>query len=111
MSDYIKREDMKKVMCTVCCYRGICFRDLKCPLGEMIDAIPAADVREVVHCKDCKHRPIELPVEGFYGTVYTTLEDEPLCPWLEYNGNSWVCGEQPDDDFFCDNGERGGDEP
>ena len=52
---------------------------------NIIETVPAADVVEVVRCKDCKHKEREQP-----GMVY--------CPMMV---GSWVA-----DDHFCKCGER-----
>lgn len=52
MTDYISREAAKIAVCRSRC-RTYCQRGV-CELTEAIRKIPAADVREVVYCKDCK---------------------------------------------------------
>ena len=54
MAEYIEREAVKKLICELCndCDGGadVCeYRDIQ------VDAIPAADVRPVVLCAECKH--------------------------------------------------------
>ena len=46
MADYIRREDTLKVLCNNYAYAAM----------DVIKRLPAADVAEVVRCKDCKHR-------------------------------------------------------
>lgn len=65
-------------------------------LLEYIDALPSADVIEVVRCKDCKHRPT--------GEERDDLEfpdDKCPCKCEDY-WYSW----KPSDNWFCGNGER-----
>ena len=64
---------------------------------DEIDAMPSADVVEVVRCKDCKHRPY-LDEDGF-------IEPEnSICPCINEDDDdySWL----PEDDWFCADGER-----
>lgn len=59
MKEYIEREDAKarlRMWITDCVLAGDneaadCFRDCI----DLLDSIPAADVAEVVRCRDCKH--------------------------------------------------------
>lgn len=59
MSDYIKREDALNECCRTCIVArkeaGLLTCTVKCFEYERINAIPAADVVEVVRCKDCKY--------------------------------------------------------
>lgn len=56
-----------------------------------IEALPAADVVEVVRCKDCKHR---LERNGKFECIYDT-------------GDPFAQGREADiDDWFCADGER-----
>ena len=56
MADYIEREAALRVLCDACgnaaCPKGLL---PKCSYGERMLSIPAADVRPVVTCTDCKH--------------------------------------------------------
>ena len=54
---------------------------------RLISSAPAADVVEVVRCKDCKHE-----------NVHHAISDK--CTWCDY----W--GIDPDFDDFCSYGER-----
>ena len=45
MADYIRREDTLKVLCNNYAYAAM----------DVIKRLPAADVAEVVRCKDCKN--------------------------------------------------------
>ena len=46
MADYIRREDAMKAL----------YNDYAYAAMDVIKRVPAADVAEVVYCKDCKHR-------------------------------------------------------
>ena len=68
--------------------------------AQMLEKLPAADVAEVVRCKDCKHY-------RNYPNGLCYLHTEPKTNARGHSGNA-VCVE-PDD--FCSYGERkdGGD--
>lgn len=105
MSEYIKREDAINIMQ---CEQN---RLPKNAIGAeyshvkvLLYNIPAADVVEVVRCKDCKYRPYIVdpnkPAEGF------NLDQEwglQRCPYLVADG--WY-SIMPNDDWFCSRGER-----
>ena len=68
--------------------------------GMDLDAIPAADVVEVVRCRDCKHRIVN---KHFGEKGYLHLKS--MCNLdtgdpFELGRNAW------DDDWFCADGER-----
>ena len=69
MSDYISRESVLKILS---------YKNAAWDAYSKVSALPAADVREVVRCKYCKHR-------FNYGG---------LC---EQKGDNWFCayGERP----------------
>ena len=46
MADYIRREDALKAL----------YNDYAYAAMDVIKRLPAADVAEVVYCKDCKHK-------------------------------------------------------
>lgn len=58
---------------------------------ELLDEIPAADVAEVVHCRDCKHK-MRTIADGFvlcaekHGMVKPTEND--FCSYGEYQTNT-----------------------
>ena len=56
-------------------------------LEAAIKAIPAADVVEVVRCKDCKYAEKTLIPETIHCTNFSTLDDY----WNVYDG--WFCGD------------------
>lgn len=54
MNDYISRETVRELFCESC--GGGCENTEKCEWRDgVVDAIPAADVRPVVRCRDCKY--------------------------------------------------------
>lgn len=63
-------------------------------------------VQELVRCKDCKHRPKEIPFVTSYGDHDTYLEfpKGSKCPCRNSSDDfySW----NPDDDWFCADGEQ-----
>ena len=77
MSDYISREAAINEMIRR-------YWDGKETLREIINSIPAADVRPVVLCKDCVHFQQFRPHDGF----------------CNIDGMLW------NNDFFCANGEK-----
>ena len=99
MSDYIKREAISEIIAAQCgeC-ADICWEfdgfmpdcNSWCALGiaaKSINELPAADVRPVVLCKDCRHRDPE--------------DHKCDCGQLERAG----CVFPVDDDYFCAYGE------
>ena len=89
MSDYIKREDAINAYCKACDYcnltggEGIDFNE--CPITEEFRKIQAADVVEVVRCKDCK----------WFHSGYCEMYDD-LIPF--------GCASRPE--WFCADGKR-----
>ena len=72
-------------------------------LAKMADMI--SKMTEVVLCKDCRHRPYKKEIDGRVYIFEPENEDgtDYTCPY--------VCGdnyytELPDDNSFCDKGER-----
>lgn len=57
MREYIEREAALKALCADCCAKE-CDKEL-CQDYHNISVLPAADVRPVVLCRDCKHRDPE----------------------------------------------------
>lgn len=53
MAEYIEREAAIKAQCVDCGNYGFCDND--CSAIESIKRVPAADVRPVVLCRDCKY--------------------------------------------------------
>lgn len=96
MAEYIKREDAKKAILEAC---GC---DSECKVGcngacdihagsvwGAVDNIPAADVVEVVRCRDCK---------------YATMTYDGLCKYCEIHSPNEAA--YYDGDFYCAYGER-----
>ena len=73
-------------------------------LCKVADEIPAADVRPVVLCRDCIHRPYETVPGVRYGLTVKSPDSVYKCPCY-CDGDGWY-SYIPDDDFFCANGER-----
>ena len=92
MSEYISREAATKALCNSVphsCDFDTC--DRLCQGVAALDSVPAADVRPVVQCKDCKH------AEPWY-------RDRLLCfLWNEDAGNGVF------ESGFCSYGERKGE--
>ena len=62
-------------------------------------------VRELIRCKECKHRPIKEDADGAnYGfNLIEPNDGDGRCPCLVSDGwYSWM----PEDDFYCGYGER-----
>ena len=83
LTDYISREAVKEFIRS---YRSS--TDIAFHMEEHLSEIPAADVRPVVLCKDCRHRDPE--------------DHKCDCGQLERAG----CVFPVDDDYFCAYGER-----
>ena len=66
--------------------------------------IPAADVRPVVYCRDCIHRPYSSEPGKTSGFAVEAPDRECKCPCFNPDDGyySWI----PADDFFCADGER-----
>ena len=67
MPEYISREAAKKTACSLCRWEGT----ENCEECEHpIDDIPAADVRPVVFCKDCKYWELSRIASSFHICTY-----------------------------------------
>lgn len=66
-------------------------------LAAMINSVPAADVVEVVRCRDCIHRPSGTGVN--HDVKFPDDECPCKCPDTWY---SWM----PPDDWYCADGKR-----
>lgn len=71
-------------------------------IEHTIEKLPTVDVVEVVRCRDCKHRPIIIEEEEIDGFSYEFPDHK--CPCRCEDG---LFSSNPDDDWFCANGERG----
>lgn len=83
MTDYISRESAIVRTCALVQNDWLAHE-----IKEALKAIPAADVREVVYCKDCRHRDPE--------------DHKCDCGGTERQG----CPFKVADDYFCAYGER-----
>ena len=93
VTDYISREAAEQVICEACERPGCpaLWGDV-CDSIDRLNTIPAADVVEVVLCKDCRHRDPE--------------DNKCDCGQLERAG----CVFPVRDDYFCAHGEKGANE-
>ena len=91
MAEYIEREAAKETTCSLCRWEGT----ENCEECEHpIDDIPAADVREVVLCRDCRWYQIdELKKDG--------TEDRRYKPSV-----CVLAGQRRDPNNFCADGEK-----
>ena len=100
MSEYISRDAAMRAACEALCYPGPRCPDFYCiEVRNAFNKIPAADVREVVYCKDCRYLPTGH--SGF--DLEWPDEEDYKCPFHCTDG--WY-SEMPKPDFFCANGER-----
>lgn len=115
MNDYISREDVKKLLwerisLATFMRRGIpnAMKSLSL-ISEELEKIPAADVRPVVLCRDCKHRPYSSEPGKTSGFAVEAPDRECKCPCFNPDDGyySWI----PADDFFCADGDRRKEEP
>ena len=69
-----------------------------------LKTIPAADVVEVVRCKDCKYKPNGYTDDDVLRYPNFPHEENNPCPCQVYEDEwySWI----PNDDFYCSYGER-----
>ena len=66
-----------------------------CPLEEK--------PKELVRCKDCKHKPTDNHIETNVGLLCFPCFPDDMCP---YNIDDPFYSSFPEDDWFCHNGER-----
>lgn len=85
MSEYIPREAALEALCADCCAKE-CDKGL-CQDYHNISVLPAADVRHVVLCRDCK----------WCHAGYCEKYDD-LIPF--------GCAKKPWEDWFCADGEK-----
>ena len=112
MSDYISREAVLMQLCNrhcatdpaECLFKITHNGDPGCFTADDILKIPAADVRPVVYCKDCIHRPYSTEPGKTSGFAVEAPDRECKCPCFNPDDGyySWI----PADDFFCADGER-----
>ena len=106
MAEYIEREALRKLMYEEAFEKDSDMQrwDSGCWIRyklfkNCIEAIPAADVVEVVRCKDCIHRPSGTGVN--HDVKFPDDECPCKCPDTWY---SWM----PPDDWYCASGKRKG---
>lgn len=94
MTEYIDKEAIRNEL-----YRedALTMRGVK-----LINQFPAADVVEVVRCKDCKHRPYPTEPGKTYGLTIEAPDGRCPCYNEDDGWYSWV----PDNEFFCFYGEH-----
>lgn len=103
MAEYINKQDALGV-----------FHDWSNKEGELVSAketseykaienIQAADVVDVVRCKDCVHRPSRIPGASDDHEGLNLEFPDDWCPMQCEDG--WY-NRMPGDDFFCGYGER-----
>lgn len=87
--EYIERDAALRVLCDACgnaaCPKGLIPR---CSYYEKMQSIPAADVRPVVLCRDCKNN---------YNTCLNHGRNEPMCDFTD---------RKLKEDDFCSRGEK-----
>lgn len=72
---------------------------------SMMLTLEEAPSIDIVHCRECKHRPVKEDADGEnYGfNIIEPNNGDERCPCLVSDGwYSWM----PDDDFYCGYGER-----
>ena len=87
MAEYIDRMAAKKAIKD----KPDMTNDEKASLFRRINAIPAADVVEVVRCRDCKHYDCD---DGDMKCVRDADWDEETAHYygfVEYHGPDWFC--------------------
>lgn len=90
---YISREAAIEIICGQCAFKAACDAGVepRCSYYIRMTQIPAADVRPVVYCKDCKHS------DAFSSDCAESTF--PLkCLSVRYGGVFPLC--------FCEHGER-----
>lgn len=104
MRDYISRKAAKDAIESMNWYKLI--DDVYSTIEETIEAVPAADVRPVVLCRDCRHRPFTTEHGKKSGFAVECPDRECKCPCFNDDDGyySWI----PEDEFFCGYGERRG---
>ncbi len=107
MDDYISREAAIMVAMD---YDGQGnAQDASQDIASGLVELPAADVRPVVYCKDCIHRPYSTEPGETSGFAVEAPDRECKCPCFNPDDGyySWI----PEDGFFCADGERRKEEP
>lgn len=100
MPEYIDRAEVASLISAACAecrdsceefdgFYADCNQCLLHGVREKLQTIPAADVRPVVRCKDCKHG-----------------QGEKMDFWNEYEGIECIGGVVHRKDWFCADGEK-----
>lgn len=107
MDDYISREAVFELIDNAPIIAGNENESLisASDLSDNIYCIPAADVVEVVRCKDCIHAPLPGDCEGndMEWPEIDGIYEDCTCP--HYCGDNWYSA-RPDPEGFCEKGER-----
>ena len=83
MRDYIEREAAMAAACKALCHPGVLCPDFKCAeVRDAFNAIPAADVRPVVTCGECKYNR--------HCFTQSFVRDESVIP---FDPNTWFCAD------------------
>lgn len=82
MTDYIRREDALKAL----------YNDYAYAAMDVIKRLPAADVAEVVRCKDCKYGDYDSKSNGAMVCLRTNdgfwRKETDFCSYGEYQTNT-----------------------
>ena len=72
---------------------------------QIVEDAPAADVVEVVHCKDCKWRPRNMGLDCYaeHLDFPCDADGEEVCPYAA--GDPWY-NKEPYPDGYCSRGQR-----
>lgn len=106
VTDYISREAAILEFCDDCIDKKWCKRNGgSCSKINNINAVPAADVRPVVRCKDCIHAPLPGDCEGndMEWPKIDGIYEDCTCPHC--CSDNWY-STRPDPEGFCEKGER-----
>ena len=103
MTDYIRRETVFSLIDKGYLVSNGNYKSVK----KFIAEIPAADVVEVVRCKDCCYAPTgtDNGEEQGFGLEWP-YKEEYKCPYFCDDGRY---SRKPKSDFFCSNGKRKGE--
>lgn len=85
MADFIRREDALKAL----------YNDYAYAAMDVIKRLPAADVAEVVRCKDCKYGDYDSKPNGAMVCLRTNdgfwRKETDFCSYGEYQTNTGRC--------------------
>ena len=108
-TEYISREAAIEIICGPCAFKAACVAGVepRCKYYTRMTQIPAADVVEVVRCRDCKHRPVVKDESHPYGFGLACPKEgayqDVTCPYLCDDG---YYNRMPADDWYCAEGDR-----